>query len=100
MRVQPKPTKIRTPAVTIMLVYEPPTSRQGPVPIARLDHPGLAIAVAQAVIAQAETHASELAAVDGYFGELAQAEAQRLRRVLSLLLPGLRSPGNSPLVTQ
>lgn len=79
------------PAISLMLVYEPATSKRGPVPIARVADTALSVMVARAAIAQADAHASELSAIDAYLGELEQAEAQRLRQVLLLLLPALRS---------
>jgi hypothetical protein len=72
-----------------MLVYEPPTSKQGPVPLVRVEDPGLALRVAQSAIAAAEARASELSQADEFLGEAERAEVQRLRRVLALLIPGV-----------
>jgi hypothetical protein len=77
--------------ITLLLVYEPRTSKQGPIPLARVDNPGLAMKVAQSAIAEAEARASELSEADEFLGEAEFAEAQRLRRVLALLIPGLAS---------
>jgi hypothetical protein len=77
------------PSISLMLVYEPATSRQGPVPLARIEDGELAVLVARAAIAAAESRAAELARTDCYLGEVEQAEAERLKRVLMLLVPGL-----------
>jgi hypothetical protein len=78
-----------TGSITLMLVYEPPTSKRGPIPLARVDDPGLALKVAQSAIAEAEARASKLSEADEFLGEAERAEAQRLRRVLALLIPGV-----------
>jgi len=72
-----------------MLVYEPPTSKRGPIPLARINNPDLALRVAESAIAEAEARASELAQADEFLGEAERAEAQRLRRVLAFLIPGV-----------
>jgi hypothetical protein len=54
-----------------------------------VDDPGLALKVAQSAIAAAEARASELSQGDEFLGEAERAEAQRLRRVLALLIPGV-----------
>ena len=76
-------------SVALMLVYEPPTSKRGPIPLARVDDPVLALKVAQSAIAAAEARASELSRADEFLGEAECAEAERLRRVLALLIPGV-----------
>jgi hypothetical protein len=76
-------------SVALMLVYEPHTSKRGPVPLVRVDDPGLALKVAQTAIAAAEARASELSQADEFLGEAERAEVQRLRRVLALLIPGV-----------
>jgi hypothetical protein len=78
-----------TGSIVLMLVYEPPSSRRGPVPLVRLEDPELALKVAQFAIAEAEVRASELSQKDEFLGEVEHAEAQRLRRVLAFLIPGL-----------
>jgi hypothetical protein len=80
-----------TPSISLMLVYEPATSRQGPVPLVRIEDAELAMLVARAAIAAAESRAAELARTDCYLGEVEQAEAEILRRVLVLLVPGLEA---------
>jgi hypothetical protein len=72
-----------------MLVYEPHTSKRGPVPLVRVDDPELALRVALSAIAAAEARASELSQADEFLGEAERAEVQRLRRVLTLLIPGV-----------
>jgi len=76
-------------SIALVLVYEPCTPRRGPVPLVRVDDPGLALRVAECAIAAAEARAAELSHADEFLGEVEQAEAQRLRRVLALLIPGL-----------
>ena len=78
-----------TRSVTLMLLYEPPTTERGPVPLVRLEDPELALLVAESAIAAAEARASELSQVDEFLGEAERAEVQRLRRVLALLIPGV-----------
>jgi hypothetical protein len=76
-------------AITLMLVYEPATSKRGPVPLVRLDDPALALKVAQSAVAEAEARAVQLSRADEFLGEAERAEAHRLRRVLTLLIPGV-----------
>lgn len=78
------------PSISLMLVYEPATSQQGPVPLVRVEDAGLAVMVARSAIAAAEARALELSRTDGYLGEVEHAEVQRLRHVLGLLIPGLQ----------
>jgi hypothetical protein len=73
--------------IVLMLVYEPPTTKRGPIPLVRVDNPDLALRVAQSAIADAEARASELSRADEFLGEAERAEAQRLRRVLALVNP-------------
>jgi hypothetical protein len=75
--------------VALILIYEPATSQQGPVPLLRLDNPVLALEVAQSAIAEADARAAEFSRVDEFLGEAEYAEANRLRQVLALLIPGL-----------
>jgi hypothetical protein len=78
-------------SITLMLIYEPATSQQGPVPLARVDDQNLAVMVARSAIAAAEARAQTLSNADAYLGEVELAEVRRLREVLALLIPGLRS---------
>jgi hypothetical protein len=90
-----------TGTIALMLVYEPPTSKRGPIPLARVDDPGLALKVAQSAIAAAEARASELSQADEFLGEAEHAEVQRLRRVLALLIPGVATNDQlAPLIVQ
>ena len=79
-----------------MLVYEPETSQRGPVPIARLDDPTLAVMVARSVLAQAEARAQQISKLDGFLGEIENAEVSRLRQILTLLIPGLNKADGAP----
>ena len=51
---------------------------------------------AQIAILAAEQRAEELVSADGLLGEVERAEAGRLRKVLSLLIPGLKSTTRVP----
>ena len=86
-----------TGTIALMLVYEPPTSKRGPVPLARVDNPDLTLKVAESAISEAEAWALELSQADEFLGEAEHAEVQRLRRVLSLLIPGV-SPDRKSVV--
>jgi len=77
--------------ISLMILYEPASARQEPVPLARVQDPKLAVLVAHSAVAAAEERASELESADGYLGEVERAEVERLRRVLTLLVPGFRS---------
>jgi hypothetical protein len=61
-------------AITLMLVYEPATSKRGSVPLVRLDDPALALKVAQAAIAEVEARATQLSWADEFLGEAESAE--------------------------
>ena len=89
-----------TGIVTLMLVYEPPTSKRGPTPLVRLDNPALALEVARSAIAEAEARAAEFSQADEFLGEAEFAEAHRLRHVLALLIPGLQLVGRPTPVVQ
>ena len=78
-----------TGTISVMLVYEPATSKRGPIPLVRLEDRTLALKVAQSAIANAEARAEELSRNDEFLGEAEYQEAERLRRVLGLLIPGL-----------
>jgi len=61
---------VNTRSITIMLVYEPATSHQGPVPLARIDNPKLALIVARSAISEAEARAERLSDADEFLGEV------------------------------
>ena len=86
-------TPILSARITLMLVYEPPSDHEGPIPLARVDDPTLTLRVAESAIIQAEARALELSKVDEYLFEAEHAEAQRLRRLLTLLIPGVAATG-------
>lgn len=88
-------------SIALMLVYEPPRSSQGPIPLARISDIDLALRVAQSAIAEAEARAMKLLCADEFLGEAELAEVQRLRRVLALLIPGLKAEQiRRPVVVQ
>jgi len=87
--------------ISLMILYEPASAQREPVPLVRVQDPELAVLVAQSAIAAAEERASELDAADGYLGEIERAEVERLRCVLTLLVPGFRPVERlTPVVTQ
>jgi len=69
----------------VAILYAP--EGQKPLSIARVNDRSLLAMVAQKAIREAEVAASELMADDPTLGTLQLEEANRLRRVLSLLLP-------------
>jgi hypothetical protein len=73
--------------VSLLLVYEPNGGR--PLTVARVDNRQMLLDAAQLAIIAAEKRAEELAAADRVLGEVERAEAGRLRKVLSLLVPEL-----------
>lgn len=80
--------------VSVALVYEPHTHREGPVLIARLDDPALVVRAARSAIGAAQRRATELGRMDELIGELEAAEVGRLRALLAMLVPGLRGSAN------
>ena len=75
--------------VSLLLVYEPTGGR--PLTIARVEDRRMLLDAAQRAIIAAEQRAEELAAADCVLGEVERAEAVRLRKVLSLFVPELKS---------
>jgi hypothetical protein len=76
------------PKVSILLVYETPGG--SPLTIARVADTDLINRVAQAAIGTIESRAEALSETDRLLGELERAEAGRLRKILSLLIPGFK----------
>ena len=81
--------------VSLLLVYEPAGGR--PLTVARVHDRRMLLDAAQIAIIAAEQRAEELAAADRVLGEVERAEAGRLRRVLSILVPELNA-GEKTLV--
>ncbi len=75
--------------VSLLLVYEPTGGR--PFTVARVEDRRIVLGAAQFAIVAAEQKAEEFAAADHVLGEVERAEAGRLRRVLSLLVPELKA---------
>lgn len=75
--------------VSLLLVYEPAGGR--PFTVARVEDRCMLLNAAQLAILAAEQRAEELAAADCVLGEVERAEAGRLRKVLSLLVPELKA---------
>jgi hypothetical protein len=74
--------------VSLLLVYE--ANGGHPFTIARVEDRRMLLDAAQVAIIAAEHRAAELAVADCVLGEVERAEAGRLRKVLSLLVPELR----------
>ncbi len=75
--------------VSLLLVYEPAGGR--PLTVARVSDPRMLVDAAQVAIVAAERRAEELTEADRVLGEVEWAEAGRLRKVLSLLVPELKT---------
>ncbi len=75
--------------VSLLLVYEPVGGR--PLTVARVADSRMLVDAARAAILAAEQRAEDLATADRVLGELERAEAGRLRKVLSLLVPELKA---------
>jgi len=90
--------------ISLMLVYEPSSADSGPVPLVRVrNNAGLARAIAESGISEAEARARELSSQDEVLGEIEMAEVRRLREVLILLVPGFGKrpevpPKNPPVM--
>jgi two-component sensor histidine kinase len=82
--------------ISIMLLYEPPAARGKPVPVARVSNEDLIKTVARAAVQEAQARVESLAAADELLGEVEREEALRLRRVLELLIPALKSSDPEP----
>jgi hypothetical protein len=84
--------------LSLVLLYEPAAVKQQPLPLARVVDSRLAADVARQAIADADARADALADTDIVLGEVERAEANKLRDVLAVLLPGLfpLSQGRAP----
>jgi hypothetical protein len=78
-----------TGRVSLLLVYEPAGGR--PLTVARVDDRRILLDAAQRAISEAQQRAEELSSADCVLGEVERAEAGRLRTVLGLFVPELRS---------
>ena len=78
--------------LALVLLYEPATARQKPVPLARVVDVRLAADVARRAVAEADARAESIAQSDAVLGKVERAEAQRLRDVLAAVLPELFQP--------
>ena len=85
-----------TGSVSLLLVYEPAGGR--PLTVARVQDRRMLLHAAQLAILAAEQRAEEFGAADRLLGEVERAEAGRLRRVLSLLVPELTATQPGPLL--
>ncbi len=84
--------------LALVLVYEPPTAKGRPVPIARITDQTLMVRAARSALGEAQAKANALARADELLGEVERAEVKRLQEVLILLIPGLKSkPKSAPL---
>jgi len=74
-------------SVELVIVYEPQDGR--PLSVAKVPDRELLLSAARAAIDQAEVQADVLAGVDAGLGIVQREEAERLRRLLGLLIPEL-----------
>ncbi len=78
--------------LSVLLVYQPSGAK--PVAVARVDRRSLLLKVAATAIAEAQARAELVKAADLVLGAVEREEAQRIIRVLNLLIPELEaSPG-------
>lgn len=75
--------------ISLVILYEPEDG-ESPVPICRVENEKLALLVAQAAVASAEQLAADVADADAGCGQIALAEAERLKVIFSGILPGFR----------
>lgn len=87
---------MRTGRIALVLLYEPDTARQKPVPLARVVDIRLASDVARRAIRDADSRADVLAKTDTLLGRIERAEANRLREVLAAILPDLYGDASEP----
>ena len=80
--------------VSLLLVYEVPGGR--PLTVARVDNSSLLLDAAQTAILQAEQRADALSEADEVLGRIERSEANRLRQVLALLIPGVLATKSGP----
>ena len=76
------------PRVAVLLVYEPVGG--SPLTVAHVSDGRVINEVARAALHAVEVRAQTLAEADAILGELEQAEADRLRRILAVLVPDLQ----------
>jgi len=77
-----------------MLIYEPASTEVGPIAIARISDEGLLVSAAEVAVFQAQARAAEIGALDETLGRIEELEAQRLRALFALLVPGFRTHSN------
>jgi hypothetical protein len=82
------------PNIALLLVYETPGG--SPLTVARVADARLIGEVARAAVGAVELRAEALSEADSILGEFERAEAGRLRKVLSLLIPGFRLDDGQP----
>jgi hypothetical protein len=75
--------------LAVVLLFEPRSIRNGPVVIGRVSDPSVVELAAKSIIRTAEVRAASIGSLDELVGEVESAEACRLRRLLTMLLPGL-----------
>ena len=74
--------------ISVLIVFESGECKKT-VPLARVADPNLTSAAATLAIRQAAARAAEVARADHALGVIEQAEARRLRDVLTALLPDI-----------
>jgi hypothetical protein len=78
--------------MALLLVYEPATAEKGTMLVARVKNPRLVVDAARAALEEAQARAGVLLGIDGPLAEIELAEVDRLREVLSILIPAQRKP--------
>lgn len=78
----------------LAILYQGDSGR--PLTVARVDDRRLLVAAAEAAIQESRDRATQLAEVDAVLGAVEQEDAERLRRVLGILLPEVSEPPTSP----
>jgi hypothetical protein len=86
--------------VAILLVYEPHSAKEAPVPIVRLTSQHEILSVARAAIVSAEARAVRLSRADEIIGQIEKVEVDRLRQLLTLLIPSLQLDSSECLAVQ
>ena len=72
---------------SLTITYQPPGQR--PLSVATVEDEGLLRQAAALALTQAEKRAAAIAAEDPIMGQLQEAEVERLRATLAILIPGL-----------
>jgi hypothetical protein len=72
-----------------------PTGQENPLRVAAVSDARLLAKVAEAAINEADSYVENLSAMDSGLAEMQRAEVVRLRSVLGLFLPEMKSPASA-----